>query len=129
SCSLACSSPSELLALKRWSAVSCEGTVAGAQTERLCDAGPVGACLAVRTPPAACVRPEKGTLRLGGSIFNLHQLCRFRPEAAKFLILRLVFVSPLDGFVVPPAGLLLVVQLPVGQGEEESVVTQVLAPS
>src|SRR5262245_48623463 len=36
-----------------WSAIEWRDIAAGAQTERRGGAGPVGACLAVRTPPAA----------------------------------------------------------------------------
>src|SRR5437870_8405619 len=39
--------------IRSWSAIQCLDIVAGAQTERRGGAGPAGACLAVRTPPAA----------------------------------------------------------------------------
>src|SRR5262249_2683009 len=63
-------------------------------------------------------RAPRGSLLV---LVDLQQLGRLRPETAKFHIVWLVFVHPLDGFVVPPVGLFLVAQLPVRHGQQESL--------
>src|SRR5262245_50628986 len=54
-------------------------------------------------------------------LLDPEQLLCFRPEAAEFFILWRVLLHPLDGLVVPLAGVILVAELPVGHGEEERV--------
>src|SRR5262249_48099076 len=49
----------------------------------------------------------------------------FRAETVELFILRLIFIHPFNGLVVPPAGVVLVPQLPVGQGHEKGVPTDV----
>src|SRR5947209_5147659 len=52
-----------------WSAIEWRRHLPGAQTERRGGAGPVGACLAVRTPPAALLSSRTtSTFRLGERI-------------------------------------------------------------
>src|SRR5262249_35049602 len=73
-----------------------------------------GACLAVRTPPAAFIPPARrgrGGLRSlllprgrGHLDGDPQQFRRLRPEAAEFLVLGLVLVHPFDALVVPLAG-------------------------
>src|SRR5262245_34062719 len=103
---------------RSWSAIQWWDIAPGAQTERRGGAGPAGACLAVRTPPAAScsVTDGRSVLLL---LVQPQQLRGFRPEAAKILILQLVPVHPLHRPVVPLAGLVLLAELPVRHRQEE----------
>src|SRR3954452_4220593 len=64
-----------------------------------------GACLAVRTPPAAFDSQRTDLRSVLLLLFQLQQLRGFRPEAAQLLTGRLVLVHPLHRPVVPFAGL------------------------
>src|SRR5262249_37482463 len=55
--------------------------------------------------------------------FRRQQLLRLGAEAAEFLILRPVFLHPLDGLLEAPAGVALVAEPPVGHGQEKPVPT------
>src|SRR5262249_54149346 len=95
-------------------------TVAGAQTERRGGAGPAGACLTVRAPPAAVLLRTDGRYLLL-LLIKPQQRRGFRPEVAKLLLLRPVLLRPLHCPVVPLAGLVPFAELPVGHCQEEPV--------
>src|SRR5262245_38697000 len=88
------------------------GDLSGAQTERRGGAGPVGACLAVRTSPAAFVFPTEFRLLL----LQPQHSFRFRSDAAELF-------RPdgyhLYGLVIPGPCLTLVSHPPVNHGQPE----------
>src|SRR5438445_8251018 len=61
-------------------------------------------------------------------LFDSQQFRGFRPEAFQFFILRLVLPHPSHPFVVPLVSFLLLVQFPVGHGQEKGVEAQLLIP-
>src|SRR5215510_6471113 len=98
----------------------CNGMVATSQPARRPSAGAVpgrwGACLAVRTPPAACFPTQSRLLLL-----QLQDFFRLAAKPAEFFRFHrakpfLVLLQPLHGLGVRLAGLLVLAQLPVGHG-------------
>ena len=67
--------------------------------------------------------PFLRTLCVSVALCCYNQLLRLVAEAAEFFTFRTILVPPLDGFVVPAANFLFVVQLPVCHGENEPLVT------
>src|SRR5262245_9112110 len=115
-----------------WPAIPWLDIATGAQTEHRGGAGPAGACLAVRTPPAAFVdsipvgrfcKPPVFAGRFANPLYSddsIFLLCdpdksrRLGSELAEVLSCRLVLVHPFDGPAVPLASFFPFAPLPVG---------------
>src|SRR5690349_21689476 len=79
-----------------------------------------GACLAVRTPPAAFVDQRRTDARsVLFHFFQFQHFRGFRAEANEISAVLRIGFHPRDSLVVPLAGLVLLAEPPVGHGEEE----------